>query len=711
MNSSSSLAAARTRVQNLRQELERHNRLYYVAAAPEISDRDFDQMLRELQELEAAHPELATPDSPTQRVGGEPLEGFRQVTHEVPMMSLDNTYNFEELREFDARVCKALGVESVAYVVEPKVDGVSISLRYERGHLALAATRGNGKEGDDITANARTIRAVPLRIATDAAVVEVRGEVYLGTAAFARLNEQREQAGEPLFANPRNATAGSLKQLDPKVVAARPLAAVFYATGALEGMELDTQTQLMQTLPELGFPVSRLWWECQGIDEVIARVEELQRRESELDYAIDGAVVKINSFRQWRQLGATAKAPRYAMAYKYSHEQAQTRLRAITLQVGRTGVLTPVAELEPVELAGSTIARATLHNEDEIRRKDIRVGDTVIIEKAGEVIPAVVGVVVALRQPGTPPFDLQAHAGGTCPVCGGDISRDPAAAAWRCENLDCPAQIRGRIEHFVSRKAMDIEGLGEAMIEALTSETRLEQTVDDGLFGVRTDEQMLPPAVRDVADLYALTAEAIELRRPNRAADAKKQTLKLATKLCAAIEASKGNELWRLIHGLGIPNVGEGLARKLAQELGTLDALMAADEEALATIQDVGGIVAASVREFFSIGRNRAVIEKLRRAGVRFDRVERVAQTANTDGYFFGKRVVLTGTLEAYTREEAQEELRRRGARVVGTVGKTTDAVVAGEAAGSKLQKAQGLGIPVLDEAEFRRRLEESDRG
>ena len=693
---SSSSAEARQRAEFLRAELERHNRLYYVEARPEISDREFDRLLRELQDLEAAHPDLAAPDSPTQRVGGAPLAGFRQVKHAVPMMSLDNTYSVEEMREFDARIRKALGVESVDYVLEPKVDGVSISLRYENGVLATAATRGDGKTGDDVTANARTIRSIPLRIPTAAPVFEVRGEVYLGKAAFAQLNAERERAGEETFANPRNATAGSLKQLDPKVVAARPLAAVLYATGELVGAEFETQADVLRELGKLGFPTAKLWWECQGIDDVIARAEELQRREGELEYEMDGAVVKVNRLALWRQLGATAKAPRFAMAYKYSHEQAQTLLKAITLQVGRTGVLTPVAELEPVELAGSTIARATLHNEDEIRRKDIRVGDTVIIEKAGEVIPAVVSVVAEKRPPGAAPFDLSAHAGGKCPACGGGIVRDPEAAAWRCENLDCPAQIRGRIEHFVSRKAMNIDGFGEAIVAALTAETKVAETKDDGLFGARTEEKILPPLVRDVA-----------LRRPNRAADAKKAEMKLATKLCAAIAASKNNELWRLLHGMGIPNVGEGLARTLAQELGSLDALMAADEEALAKVRDVGAIVARSVREFFANERNRAVVEKLRRAGVRFDRVEKVAAGANRDGYFFGKRVVLTGTLEQFTREQAQEELRQRGATVAGTVGKTTHVVVARTEAGSKLEKAQALGIPVLDEAEFLAKLAE----
>ena len=704
--SAPSPAEARKRAEFLRAELERHNRLYYVEARPEISDREFDRLLRELQDLEAAHPDLAAPDSPTQRVGGAPLAGFRPVKHAVPMMSLDNTYSVEEMREFDARIRKALGVESVDYVLEPKVDGVSISLRYERGVLAVAATRGDGKTGDDVTANAKTIRAIPLRIPTDAPVFEARGEAYLPKAAFAQLNAEREKAGEPLFANPRNATAGSLKQLDPKIVAARPLAAVLYATGELAGAAFETQADVLRGLKKLGFPTAKLWWECQGIDEVIARAEELQRREAELEYEMDGAVVKVNRLALWRQLGTTAKAPRFAMAYKYSHEQAQTALKAITLQVGRTGVLTPVAELEPVELAGSTIARATLHNEDEIRRKDVRVGDTVIIEKAGEVIPAVVGVVAERRPAGTRPFDLFAHAGGKCPACGGPIARDPEAAAWRCENLDCPAQIRGRIEHFVSRKAMNVDGFGEAIVEALTSETKVATATDDGLFGARTEEKLLPPLVRDVADLYALAPADVELRRPNRAADAKKAEMKLATKLCAAIAASKDNELWRLLHGLGIPNVGEGLARSLAQELGSLDALMAADAAALAKVRDVGAVVAQSVTEFFANPHNRAVVEKLRRAGVRFDRVDPVAAGASPDGYFFGKRVVLTGTLTAFTREQAQAELRRRGATVAETVGKTTQVVVAGADAGSKLEKARKLGVPVLDEAEFRRRLD-----
>jgi len=698
----------KTRAAKLRAELERHSRLYYQEAKTEISDREFDRLMRELQDLETTHPGLGTPDSPTQRVGGAPSDSFARVAHAVPMISLDNTYSFEELRQFDARVRKALSADSVDYVIEPKVDGVSISLRYENGVLKQALTRGDGKEGDDITANARTIRSIPLRIPTEAPILEVRGEVYLGKAAFTRLNESREKAGEALFANPRNATAGSLKQLDPRVVAARPLSAVFYAVGALKGIAFETQAEWLQQLKKLGFLTAALWWECHGIEEVIERANELERREDELEYEIDGAVVKLNSLTLWRQLGTTAKAPRFAMAYKYSHEQVETILKAITLQVGRTGVLTPVAELEPVPLAGSTIARATLHNEDEVRRKDIRVGDTVLIEKAGEVIPAVVSVEFDKRPEGTTQFDLFAHAGGKCPVCGGEIARDPEAAAWRCENMGCPAQIRGRIEHFVSRKAMNIDGFGEAIIEALTTETKVQKQVDNGLFGTRTEEKVLPPVLHDVADLYSLTPEAIELRRPHRVADAKKQTLVLANKLCKAIEASKQNDLWQLIHGLGIPNVGQGLARSLATEMGSLDALMAADSEVLSKIRDVGKIVVQSLQDFFGNERNRVVIDKLRAAGVAFDKVERAAENASTDGYFFGKRIVLTGTLEQFSRETAQEELRKRGARVVGTVGKTTDIVVAGEKAGSKLAKAEKLGIQVLSEAEFVRILSES---
>ncbi len=696
-----SLAEARKRAEFLRAELERHSRLYYVEAAPEISDREFDRLMRELQEIEAAHAELAAPDSPTQRVGGEPLEGFQAVKHAVPMMSLDNANSLEEVREFDARIRKALGVESVDYVLEPKVDGVSISLRYERGVLVLAATRGDGRTGDDITANAQTIRSIPLRIPSDAPVLEVRGEVYLSKNQFAELNDKLLRRGEQTFENPRNATAGSLKQLDPKVVAARPLSAVLYATGALDGVEFETQAEVLRELKRLGFPVAKWWWTCRGIEDVIENVAELQQHEDELEYEMDGAVVKINRLALWRMLGTTAKAPRFAIAYKYTHEQAETVVKGITLQVGRTGVLTPVAELEPVKLAGSTIARATLHNEDEIKRKDIRVNDTVIIEKAGEVIPAVISVVVEMRPKNTQPFDLFAHIGGRCPACNSGIVRDPDAVAWRCRNYDCIGQVRGRIEHFVSRKAMDIEGFGEAIIEALTANTLKTVEVDEGLFGMRAEQQGYAQLVNDIADLYSLTEEAIELRRPNRKQASQNPDMKMARNLCAAVEASKENELWRLIHGLGIPNVGERLARSLAQEFRTLDAIMMADQELLAKTGDVGEIVAQSIREYFDNPHNIQIIKKLRNAGVRFDHVEYVEEMVSRDGFFFGKRVALTGKLENYSRDEAIEELRKRGALIAETVGKTTDVVVVGAAAKSKLKAAEKFSIPIISEDQF----------
>jgi len=694
------------RLNDLREAIRRHDRLYYVEARPEIGDADYDALYRELEALERAHPEWITPDSPTQRVGGAPLSAFRQVRHNPPMMSLDKTHSRADLLDFDTFLRRQVPDDVWDYVVEPKVDGVAFSLLYENGALTRAATRGNGEIGDDITANIKTLRAIPLRLADAPPLLEVRGEVYMSRAGFAALNRREEEAGREPFMNPRNAAAGSLKQLDPREVARRPLDAVLYATGAVKGAAFPTHSGLLQRLAGWGFRTPPWLRLCVDIQAVLAAIDELEALRHTFPFEIDGAVVKVNRRDLYERLGSTAKSPRWARAFKYEPERAETRIWKITVQVGRTGVLTPVAELEPVLLAGSEIARATLHNADEIARKDIRVGDTVVIEKAGEVIPAVVEVVADKRPRGARPFDLRAHAGGMCPECGGEIVRDPQAAAWRCENMNCPAQIRGRIEHFASRRAMNIDGFGEAIIEALSSETQVVDATDDGLFGKTRVEKVLPPVVHDVADLYALTPEMIELRRPNRAATAKKAEMKLAGKLCAAIAVSKNNELWRLIHGLGIPNVGEGLARTLALELGSLDALMAADAEVLAKVRDVGEIVAQSIVEFFDNKRNLAVIEKLRMAGVRFNRVERVAAGASRDGFFFGKRVVITGTLQKFTREQAQEELRKRGAAVAETVGKTTHLLIAGAEAGSKLEKAQKLRIPVLDEAEFLRRLE-----
>jgi DNA ligase (NAD+) len=664
---------AQKRIAELRAQIRRHDYLYYVEARPEISDRDYDKLCAELKELETKFPELVTPDSPTQRVGGAPLKEFKSVRHTVPMMSLDNTYSIGELREFDNRVRKLLPHEKIEYVLEPKIDGVSISLRYENGKLAVGATRGDGTTGDDITANLKTIRAIPLQLqGKPPPLLEVRGEAYIPVADFKKLNAEREKAGEPLFQNPRNTAAGSLKQLDPSIVAQRPLQAIFYAIAAAEGVTFKKQSDVLEALKQFGFPVHKHWWVCKDIEEVIARAQQLQRLEATLPFEIDGAVVKVNDLAQWQKLGATAKAPRWAIAYKYSHEQAQTKLRDITIQVGRTGILTPVAELEPVFLAGSTISRATLHNEEEIRRKDIRIGDTVIIEKAGEVIPAVVGVVKEKRPRGAAEFDLRKHVNGKCPVCGGPIARDPEFVAWRCENISCPAQLKRSLEFFASRGAMDIEGLGEVLVNQLV-EAKL---------------------VKDIADIYSLKVEQL--------AELERMAEKSAGNVINAIEQSKDRELWRLITALGIPHVGQGLARKLAEHFLDLDKLAAASEEELLTVPDVGPIVAKSIRDFFENERNRTLIAKLKKAGLKTRETSRPAWSGMAaTGPFAGKTVVITGTLAQFKRQEAQEELRKRGAIVTDSVSKNTDFLIVGEDAGSKLDKARKFGVKTLDEKEF----------
>ena len=666
---------ARKRIAALRDQIRHHDHLYYVEARSEISDREYDRLYAELKGLEAQFPNLITPDSPTQRASGEPLKEFKSVRHAVPMMSLDNTYSIEELREFDARVRRLLPNEKVEYILEPKIDGVSISVRYEDGRLAVGATRGDGTTGDDITANLKTIRAIPLQLHVKHPPerLEVRGEAFMAVEDFRKLNAQREKDGEPLFQNPRNTTSGSLKQLDPAIVAQRPLQAIFYAVA--EGGEFKTQAEVLEGLKRLGLPTHKHWWLCKnGIDEVIGRLGEFQIFEKELPFEIDGAVVKVNSFDQWKRLGVTAKAPRYAIAYKYSHEQAETKLKDITIQVGRTGTLTPVAELEPVFLAGSTISRATLHNEEEIKRKDIRIGDTVIIEKAGEVIPAVIGSVKEKRPHDAREFDFFKHIHGKCPACGGPVARDPEFVAWRCENIACPAQLKRTIGHFAARNAMDIEGCGEVLVN---------QLVDKNL-------------VHDVADLYSLTLEQL--------ADLERMAEKSAANVVAAITESKTRELWRLIHGLGILHVGEGAARKLADHFHDLDALAEANLEELQQAQDVGPVMAQSIRDFFDNPRNQAVIEKLRKAGLKVK--EKAAPKPAATGPFAGKTVVVTGTLSKLSREEAKEALRKAGATVTDSVSKKTDFLIVGEDAGSKLDKATKLGVKTLNEDDFLKMLE-----
>ncbi len=662
-------AAAAERIAALRSEIAEHNRRYYEEAAPTISDREYDRLYRELSDLEERFPQFLTPDSPTRRVGGAPLKAFAQIAHRVPMLSLDNTYSEEEVGAFYRRIEKLLPNEKVPVVVEPKVDGVAVSLLYEKGRLQYAATRGDGTTGDDITQNIRTIRALPRQLRGDApALLEVRGEVFMTKEGFARLNAERAEAGLPVFANPRNSAAGSLKQLDPSITAQRPLGIIFYGTGAVEGIELTHHSKLFPLLKRLGLPCSERWWTASSLEEILAAIRELEKIRHDFVYETDGAVVKVDAIKQRESLGMTAKSPRWAMAFKYEAEQVETKLLDILIQVGRTGVLTPVAALEPVVVSGSTVARATLHNEDEIKRKDIRIGDTVVIEKAGEVIPAVVSVRTDLRDGREKKFRMPTK----CPVCGSKVVKDEGQVAVRCVNAQCPAQLKRRIEHFASRGAMDIEGLGEAMVEQLVSR---------GL-------------VKEVSDIYHLTSEQLnELERMGE---------KSVANLLGAIVRSKQRPLWRLLFGIGILHVGVSAARALADHFPNLDVLMEATPEELQRIPDVGEVVGASIAQFFREPGNREMIAKLRAAGLRLTSEPKPAAAA--DSKIKGTTWVITGTLSR-PRDEIAEEIVRRGGKVSGSVSKKTSYVLAGEEAGSKLEKARKLGIRILEEAEFREML------
>ena len=667
MSSLSPLEAA-ARVATLRREIEEHNRRYYQEAAPTISDQEYDRLYRELLNLETEFPELASPDSPTRQVGGKPLEEFAQIRHRAPMLSLDNTYSEEEVAAFFVRLEKLLPGQKIETVIEPKVDGVAISLLYEEGELQYAATRGDGTTGDDVTQNVRTIHTVPQRLHGThlPRLLEVRGEIYLPKAQFAALNEERTAAGEPAFANPRNAAAGSLKQLDPSIVAKRGLGAIFYGTGVVEGAHWQTHREALDALKACGLPIHESIWTTTSLEQVLAAIHELDAVRHDFPFETDGAVIKVDAFAQREAVGFTAKSPRWAMAYKYKPEQAETRLNDITVQVGRTGVLTPVAELEPVFVSGSTVARATLHNEEEVARKDIRIGDLVVVEKAGEVIPAVVEVRKERRTGAERIFKMPVN----CPACGNPIVRDEGQVAVRCVNASCPAQIKRRLEHFASRGAMDIEGLGEAMVELLV-------------------EREL---TRDLADIYHLNvAKLASLPRMGE---------KSIANLLAAIGESKTRPLWRLIFGLGILHVGVTSARALAQHFHLLDALMSATADDLQRIPDVGPVVGPAIAQHFANPTNRAVIERLRAAGLNFgEHDERTTPAAG--GKFAGTTWVLTGTLSE-PRETVAETIRALGGKVTDSVSKKTSYVLAGEEAGSKLEKAQKLGVRVLSEAEFR---------
>ncbi len=653
---------AAKRAARLRREIARHDRLYYVEHRPEITDEAYDRLLRELAQIESRFPDLVVSDSPTQRVGGAPLEGFPTFRHTVPMMSLGNTYSREELQAFAERVQRFLKGEACEFVAELKIDGVAVSLRYQGGLFVQGATRGDGTFGDDVTGNLRTIRSIPLRLEHSARPIDVRGEVYLSRSGFQRLNEERLARNEEPFANPRNAAAGSLKLLDPRITAGRPLEIFIYDLIDLEDPPA-WQHEKLARLARWGFPVNPNHRRCADLDAVNRFCDEWAEKRDRLDYDIDGVVVKVDDVGQQVRLGATAKSPRWAIAFKYAARQATTVIETIEVQVGRTGTLTPVARLQPVKLAGSTIRRATLHNEDEIRRKDIRVGDTVLIEKGGDIIPKVVKVILHPGAPRSAPFEMP----GSCPDCGGAIERPENEVASRCVNPFCPAQLQRTISHFVSRTAMDIEGMGKALIEQLVSRGLLQ----------------------DYADIYTLKAETLAaLERMGR---------KSAENLTAAIAQSKRRPLARLIYALGIRYVGSKTAETLAQHYGSLQQLTQASAMDLEAIDEVGPRIAASMEAFFASERNQRVLKKLAQAGVQMEearpKTERVGPLA-------GKRFVFTGAL-SLPRHEAEERVRTLGGTASASVSRKTDYVVFGDAPGSKLQKARQLGVTCLEEKAF----------
>lgn len=653
----------------LAETIRRHDHLYYVLAEPAISDQEYDALLSELQRIEEEFPELRTPDSPTQRVGGDITREFPTVLHASPMLSLANTYDEEDLRDFHRRVVEQLETTEVEYFAELKIDGVALSARYRDGVLERAATRGDGTQGDDISANARTIRSIPLRLQGQAPLpplLEVRGEVVMYKEDFLRLNEGREAAGEKLFANPRNSTAGTLKLQDSSIVASRRLH--FFAYTLIADLpEVDTQSAAMEYLRQRGFPVSPHYRICRSIEDVLGFWEHWEAHRDDLPFEIDGVVVKVNRFRQQDQLGTVARNPRWAIAFKFSARRATTVLEDIVYQVGRMGTVTPVAVLRPVFLAGSTISRATLHNEDFITELGLRVGDTVTIEKGGDVIPKVTGVDESQRSAEAPAFRFISE----CPACGTPLRRPEGEAAWFCENVECPAQLRARIEHFASRGAMDIEGLGEAVVDTL---------VDRGF-------------IRTYADLYSLHAIKDALISLDRFGE------KSVTTLLANIERSKHATLDRVVHGLGIRFVGQGVARLLARRFRSLPPLMDADVDALTAIDGIGPRIAESVRRFFDEPQSRALADRLLDEGVAGE-IENDGGT-DTLPFFDGKTFVLTGALSRFTRDQAKALIERLGGKVTGSVSKKTDALLAGEDAGSKLEKARGLGIAIIDEEGF----------
>jgi len=661
----------RERVQRLRKEIEYHNYRYYVLNDPVISDPEYDALMRELEELERQYPELITPNSPTQRVGAPPLEEFGTVEHTIPMLSLANAFNEEEVLEFDRRVKRFLGTDQdVEYTAEPKMDGVAVEVVYERGELVVGSTRGDGYRGEDITQNIRTIRTIPLFLMEDEEPVPerlaVRGEVYMEIEDFKRLNREREERGEAPFANPRNAAAGSLRQLDPSITARRPLNIFFYGIGEVVGREFESQWEVLQTLPKWGLRVNPLVELCPDIQRAVQYYRRILDLKDELPYEMDGVVLKVNSFELQRRLGEVSRSPRWAVAFKFPAEEATTRVLDIVVQVGRTGVLTPVALLEPVQVGGVEVKRATLHNMDEIERKDVRIGDTVLVHRAGEVIPEIIKVIKEKRTGKERKFQMPDR----CPVCGSQVVRFPGEVAYRCIGISCPAQLKGRIRHFASRRAMDIDGLGEKLID---------QLVEKGL-------------VKDLADIYYLRKE--QLVGLERMAE------KSAQNLLDAIEKSKDTTLARFLYALGIRHVGEHLAQVLAEHLGSLERFFMVDRDELLQIPEVGPEVAESVVRFFKDEGNRRVIEKMLRAGVR---VEEPTEAAEAERPLEGKVFVFTGALEGMTREDAKRLVEQLGGRTASSISRRVDYVVVGKDPGSKYGRARELGLTIIDEEEFKR--------